>query len=124
MATKDCNRVWNETREMHESDFFDSADTIQATRQHQILLKAEEEEEPPVPCPPVQAVVLVAAAVPVVEVVEAILPPEVRVVAIVQRQPLRLGPVWVIPPATGPRQQQPHSRLPSAAPSNLIQSSN
>lgn len=51
------------------------------------------------PCQPVQAVILVAAPVPVVEVVEAILPAEVRVVPVLQRQPLRLGPVRVISPA-------------------------
>lgn len=62
--------------------------------------------------PPVQAVILVAAAVTVVKVMEAILAPEIRVVAILQRQPLRLGPVGLIPPAQGSHQLQPQNHLP------------
>lgn len=40
--------------------------------------------------------ILVSAAVPVVEVMEAVLAHKLRVVSVIQRHSLRLWPVWII----------------------------
>lgn len=74
------------------------------------------------PHAPVYRVVGVAAPVPVVKVVETVLPVEVRVIALVQRSPLGFRPVGVVSPAWGQRtrcipggQQQGAGSAPRAA---------